>query len=412
MIRGQASTVRIVRNLHRALIGATVAAVCATAANAQTFVYRADLSGDEVVPPVTTNALGTAWFVVDVEADTITYQLTFDQLNGNEVAAHIDGYAPPGATGSMVFSLPMGKHKSGTWSYAAADEQSILDGLAYVKIDSDTSPSGELRGQIEQVVSPHVFLATLEGAQEAPPVTTPAMGTAIFTLDPVNDELDYALTFADLTSTETEAHLHGFALAGQNAPVLFDLGTGFHKSGTWLYQPTDEVGLLAGEVYANVHSMTNPSGEIRGQLDLESSNPSPYCTAKVNSQLCVPAITAAGLPSLTGPDDFEIGATELINQSIAALMWSPAADNVPFMNGTLCIDSGSMSLVDAVLTGGNTGAVDCSGLASLSVSQADLAAAALLPGDVVYAQWWYRDSTQIDGTGFGSTDALAITVLQ
>jgi len=307
--------------------------------------------------------------------------------------------------------LGPGKHKTGVWNYSAADEQSLLDGLSYVVIQSTNNPGGELRGQIERIVANRSFVADLDGAQEVPPVTTTATATGVFWANTQTNVLNYLITFADLSSTETEAHLHGYAAAGATGAIVHDLGLGFHKSGSWTYPQNAEANLLADLVYANIHSTTNPTGEIRGQVLLTATNPAVYCTAKANSQACTPALTFTGTSTLSGLDNFVINGSNVINQTIAALQWSPAPDNTPFLNGTQCIASTALATLGAVSTAGNAGAPDCSGVPTFAFSHATMNTLGLVAGDLVFLQWWYRDSAHTDLTGFGATEGLVVTIL-
>lgn len=382
------------------------------AAMAQKLTLKAELTGAQEVPPVTTPAMGTAFFLVDLDTDTVTYDITLDQLQGTETSAQIYGFAAQGLTGGLpLFDLGLGKHKTGQWTYTAADEANILAGMAYVNVQTSLNPTGEIRGQMLRIASPFSLLAKLDGVSEVPPVTTTAVGTGVFEIDPVANILSYQLTYADLSSAETEAHLHGYMPAGQNAPIVFDLGVGFHKVGTWNYPQVDEASILAGLLYSNVHSANFTSGEIRGQIEVQATNPGSYCTAKANSQACTPAIAWTSLPSVTGTDDFFVGATNMINNKVAVLAWSPASTNLPFMGGTLCVDQALAQNAVVTMSGGNPPPDDCSGAPSFHFSQAYMASVGLAAGSLAYAQWWYRDPAQLDATGFGSTDAAYFEVL-
>jgi hypothetical protein len=110
------------------------------------------------------------------------------------------------------------------------------------------------------------YSATLEGSQEAPPVVTGATGSATLVLDG-DKVLSYEITFAGLESAETSAHVHGPALVGQNAGVVFVLPAGSPKIGN--YGPltiAEEADLNAGLWYINIHSSGYGAGEIRGQI--------------------------------------------------------------------------------------------------------------------------------------------------
>jgi hypothetical protein len=382
------------------------------AAAAQKIVLRAELTGAQEVPPVTTPAMGTAYFLIDLAADTVTYEITLDQLAGAETSAQIYGFAPAGqAGGSALFDLGLGKHKTGTWSYTAADEGNILSGQAYVNILTATNPTGEIRGQILRVSAPYAFVAKLDGASEVPPVTTTAMGTGVFELDPVANTLSFEITYADLSAAETQAHFHGYAPPGQNANILFNLPMGFHKVGTWNYPAADEASIINGLLYANVHSSTNTNGEIRGQVEVQATNPGSFCTAKPNSMGCTPAVAWSSLPSLTGTDDYFVTASNVLNNKVAVFMWSPTPANLPFMGGTLCVDQATAQSAGVQSTKGNPPPDDCSGTLSFAFNQAYMTSAGLTPGTLVFGQWWYRDPANPDLTGFGLTDAVFFEIL-
>ena len=145
---------------------------------------------------------------------------------------------------------------------------------------------------------PVTFVGQLAGANEVPPIASPGMGLATVVLDPTAQTIQVNATFSGLTSNDTAAHIHCCAPLGTNAGVAttvpafpgFPLGV---TSGTYssvvfdLTQPTiynpafvaleggtiplAEAALIAGiqngQTYLNIHTMINPGGEIRGQLE-------------------------------------------------------------------------------------------------------------------------------------------------
>ncbi len=112
------------------------------------------------------------------------------------------------------------------------------------------------------------LIATLEGAQEVPPVATNASGEGMFVLDPVMNTLSFDIMVSGLESEEIGAHIHGMAMAGSEAGVLLALPLGEPKVGVWHYDEDQENDIRAGLTYVNVHTELNPDGEIRGQLYL------------------------------------------------------------------------------------------------------------------------------------------------
>jgi hypothetical protein len=119
------------------------------------------------------------------------------------------------------------------------------------------------------------FVTTMSPNQEVPtPNGTPTgRGTTWVVLDAAEMQITVFMTFTGLTSNATAAHIHGDANSrpGVNGPVIFDLAPTLSTSGTntntsFPVTPA-QVALLRGNLcYVNVHSVTNPAGEIRGQL--------------------------------------------------------------------------------------------------------------------------------------------------
>jgi hypothetical protein len=117
------------------------------------------------------------------------------------------------------------------------------------------------------VAAQQYFQASLAGTNEVPANASPAVGLGCFTLNP-NNTLDYHVTFVGLTGAETGAHIHGPALANQNAGIQFPFpAAGSPKIGTFGPLSAQQVAdLQAGLYYVNIHSTNYLGGEIRGQI--------------------------------------------------------------------------------------------------------------------------------------------------
>jgi len=115
---------------------------------------------------------------------------------------------------------------------------------------------------------------TLSGAQEVPPVPSPATGTLTGTYDDATNTLSFTINFSGLVSATNNAHFHAPALPGVNAPVVigfipggFPLGVLFGTySNSYTLTAMQELELLGGLWYVNIHTNGFPGGEIRGQL--------------------------------------------------------------------------------------------------------------------------------------------------
>jgi len=108
------------------------------------------------------------------------------------------------------------------------------------------------------------YSAVLTGAQEVPPVATTATGSATFTLSADRTRLTYSVTHTVTGGTASHIHL---AAAGESGSVIYPFSPfGSTMSGTLTITTTDADNLEQGKLYVNVHSSTNPGGEIRGQI--------------------------------------------------------------------------------------------------------------------------------------------------
>jgi len=133
------------------------------------------------------------------------------------------------------------------------------------------------------------FRTHLTGSEEVPPVETSAQGQAIFQLSNDGESLHYKLIVANLVNT-LQAHIH-VGPAGEIGPVVAFLypdapppqlipGAFSGVLAQGVITDGDLIGPLAGMslddlieafedglAYVNVHTVANPVGEIRGQLD-------------------------------------------------------------------------------------------------------------------------------------------------
>jgi hypothetical protein len=111
------------------------------------------------------------------------------------------------------------------------------------------------------------------GGQEVPAVTTTAAGTLTGSYDTVSKQLIYSINWTGLSDSATMTHFHGPALAGENAPPIETLsivtnGIAGLVTDTITASAVLHTALLAGKVYYNIHTVANPDGEIRGQVNV------------------------------------------------------------------------------------------------------------------------------------------------
>lgn len=113
------------------------------------------------------------------------------------------------------------------------------------------------------------FATTLKGADEVPANTTKGTGKVTASLDTATKVFSYKVTYKGLTGPATMAHFHGPAAPGANAPPVVPVpmsALANPMTGTATLTDAQIADLEAGKWYFNIHTATNPGGEIRGQL--------------------------------------------------------------------------------------------------------------------------------------------------
>ncbi len=262
-------------------------------------MFTAKLDGSQEVPAVTTTASGTGTFVLSANGTKLTYNVTVNGLSGPITGSHFHNGAAGTSAGVVKTVSFTGNTVSGVWSSTDASQpftdlllSELLRGRLYLNVHTSANPGGEIRGQV-LLTSGVGFTAKLEGSQENPAVTTTASGTGSVRLN-TDGTVTYDITAAGLTPTA--AHFHN-APAGTNGGVVKTITlTNNVGSGTWASgdasQPLTDLllrELVKGNLYMNVHTATNPGGEIRGQVLLNNGG---SFTAKLDGSQEVPMVTS------------------------------------------------------------------------------------------------------------------------
>jgi hypothetical protein len=268
--------------------------------------FSASLAGSNVRPsPVTTGATGSAQVNIlepgiGQGQSSLAVQLTVSGVT-SATAAHIHLGGSAVSNGPVLLTLFTNPNDTTLTSTTllngtiAASALSVsLDslttlmriGAAYVDVHTKANPNGIIRGQLTRTgeqAPGDVFAATaLSGGKERPnPVVSTASGAATFEL--LNGAtVRYTVTVTGITGA-TMAHIHtGVAdSAGPIAVTLFSSTTptgaltGTLSSGSFTSSSIQLPGISLdsllslmrlGRTYVNVHTVLNPSGEIRAQI--------------------------------------------------------------------------------------------------------------------------------------------------
>jgi len=266
---------------------------------------NAVLSGSQISAasggPVATAAGGSGTLTLNSDRSAINYTLDLGAVadfTSPITAAHIHARNPGSLDGPVIFpftvpsplpatlvlsgTLTAADFQAGTSAASFADAvAALLDGSCYFQVHTVNHGPGEIRGQIGLKTFP---AAVLDGAQVVPTaVTTNAAGTGTLTINPDQDAVSVALDLGQFTSFSgipSAVHIN-LAAAGANGPVLFDLPLDLQSSrvriATLLTAADLDPGagvtfagavdaLLSGNAYVQVDTLTNPGGEIRGQI--------------------------------------------------------------------------------------------------------------------------------------------------
>ncbi len=147
----------------------------------------------------------------------------------------------------------------------------------------------------------------------------------------------------------------------------------------------------------------------------QTQHPAPastYCTPKLNSRGCTPAIAWNGSSSVSGPvDDFNVTASSVLNRKPGIMYWSTLPAATPFSGGTLCLAPPIVRTPGQASGGSPAPTIDCSGQYSFHFGHAYIQNYFLAAGQNIRAQYWSRDPGFASPNNIGLTDGLSFTLL-
>jgi len=152
--------------------------------------------------------------------------------------------------------------------------------------------------------------------------------------------------------------------------------------------------------------------EVIARAQWGSTQPSVYCTAKVNSLGCTPAIEWYGQPSASSGGGFQVVARNLRNNKTGLLFYSRnGRAALPFQGGTLCL-AAPLVRTEPDNAGGSPSGNDCSGGLSLDFNEliASGVDPMLVSGAQVNMQFWGRDQGFPAPNNTSLSDALEFVI--
>ena len=132
-----------------AVVAVAVSAAAALAVSRSTVWTAALSSGQEVPKQVVKNAAAHGKFKGTLTGSTLTWTLTFSNLTGPAIAAHIH-MAAKGKSGNVVVALcgPCKSGVTGSATLTATLKTAFKKHLLYVNVHTAKNQGGEIRGQL------------------------------------------------------------------------------------------------------------------------------------------------------------------------------------------------------------------------------------------------------------------------
>ncbi len=243
-------------------------------------VIHVELSNDQVLPAVDSDATAAGDITVNLVSGAVTGGITIDGLTAT--LAHIHrGFA--GVNGPVIVDFEADPNDPARWNAVAdgmlspEDVDNLLAGALYVNVHSAAHPAGEIRGQL-QPENITVLYSPMSHDQVVPAAPDPASGTIAATVDSDASTATIHAVTSELVDP-TAAHVHS-AAAGSNATAtLFELTQAENDPNHWQIEQqaiTSEqrTAFDANEWYVDVHTTGLPDGALRGQISTEAG-PSP-----------------------------------------------------------------------------------------------------------------------------------------
>ncbi|MFN0188499.1 MAG: CHRD domain-containing protein [Bacteroidia bacterium] len=239
--------------------------------------FDAALGGNQEVPPVITGAKGAAAIKINASFDTLWYDISVTNLSGPITGAHFHNGVVL-TTGAVVADLSSsinGNRITGIVTGSVLNSallNKFFKAEIYLNVHTAQNPNGEIRGQVYRLAR-EGYTVALNGTQEVPSVSTNASGSGIVSVDRTQDNAHFMFVINGLSATG--AHFHN-SVMGQNGGVVYDLTSLIVNNGIFGYwRSSDATPFLVGNsvqfrndsIYVNVHTVANPNGEIRGQVD-------------------------------------------------------------------------------------------------------------------------------------------------
>ncbi len=204
-----------------------------------------------------------------------------------------------------------------------------------------------------------------------------------------NFGLGFAANYNGLSGVRSITSLH---------PLFAGVSTLYENNG-------NSVG-LAGQLNANAQVLQAAATQGLYAIYDGGLAPTAYCTAKVNSLGCAPAIDSSGAASVSSASAFSVRAVNVLNQKQGLLFYGYGQQAAPFQGGWLCVATPTRRTPAQNSGGSSAPTNNCSGVYSFDFNAWAQSGfdPLLVAGQTVFAQYWSRDPASPSTTGL--TNAL------
>lgn len=244
-------------------------------------VIHVQLSNDEVLPAVDSDATGEGDVTFNLLTGAVTGGVTLTGITAT--LAHIHrGFA--GANGPVVVDFVQDAADPTRWNAVAGgtlsadDIDNLLAGALYVNVHSAAHPTGEIRGQL-QPENISVVFSPMTHDQVVPPAPDAASGTVAVTIDSSSSTATvHAVTSALVEPTASHVHR---AAAGENAlDAVFELTQMQNDPNHWFAERQTVSAEQLQDFneslwYVDVHTTGLLDGAVRGQIVTTPPAPPP-----------------------------------------------------------------------------------------------------------------------------------------
>lgn len=238
----------------------------------ENLLFTADINGSQAIPMVTTQAKGLGSFMLNKARNAVSVNISLVSLSGSPTSIEIY-QGNMGANGTFLMDLSpflVGNRLATTLTGTSvtANLAQLFNDELYVLVKTAANPLGEIRGQITLETDLN-FVADLNMMETIPMIMTgSAYGLGSFGLSIDKSTLDFNIICQGLSGPITGAKLYSgtIGMLGIEVADLSSFINGRIIRGN--IAPTASMlnDLLIGEVYLNITTATNPTGELRSQL--------------------------------------------------------------------------------------------------------------------------------------------------